>query len=147
MLVEFGFGVAFGYAVEVAKEVELGGFFLLGLPGFGAGYEVIDEDFGVYPLLDVEGWCVDGEVLLQVHILQSRFLVFGVFAPPDELGVEVAVAAFVGYLDGAAGILIHDGLHLCGRDVGAFGLLVGVGGDFFVGGGGFLFGHGWAGLQ
>jgi hypothetical protein len=125
VLVKFGFGVAIGYAVEIAEEVELLGFVFGFLTGFRLLHQVIDKHLGVDLFLDVEGRGADEEVLFQLHVLFAGFGVLGVFAPPDELGVEVAVTSFVGDLDGALGALVYDGLHLGGRDVFAGGVVMG----------------------
>ena len=54
---------------------------LLALP-----HQVVDEDFGMDALLDVEGRRVDDEVGPVLLVL----------AAPDQLGVQIAVAALVG---------------------------------------------------
>ena len=64
-----------------------------------------------------------------------------VLPPPDELGVEVAVAAFVSDADRSPFVAVHDGLELGGGNVSPVGILVDKGFDLFFGGW-FLFGHG-----
>src|SRR5207253_10046953 len=49
-----------------------------------------------------------------------------VLAPPDELGIEVAVAALVGHAQRLLGFLLDDRLVFRGRDVPALGLSVTV---------------------
>ena len=83
-------------------------------------------------LLDVQGRDVDrqvGQVLL-------------VLAPPDQLGVQVAVAALVGHGEGRRLFLPHQGLVLRGGDVGAGVLLVAQGFNLLAGGGA---GAAWSG--
>jgi hypothetical protein len=67
-------------------------------------------------LLDVEGRGLDDEVAPVLLVL----------AAPDELGVEVAVAALVGDAQRLLGLLLDDRLVLGGRDVPAPGLGVAV---------------------
>ena len=54
-----------------------------------------------------------------------------VLAAPDELRVEVAVAALIGDLDGIAVVLRNHRLVLGPGDIRAFGLAVGDGCDDF----------------
>ena len=119
MLVELRFSVPIGHSIKVAEQVELLGFLTGGFAGFGAGHEVIDEDFGVDFFLDVQRRGVDDERFLLVDV------VVRLFTAPDQVRVQVAIAPFVADLDGFFGFLIHDGLHLGGGDVGAFGVVVG----------------------
>ena len=72
------------------------------------------SDLGMHALLDVERRRVDdqvGPVLL-------------VLAAPDQLRVQVAVAAFVGELDGTLLRLLHERLVLGAGQVLAAGVLV-----------------------
>jgi hypothetical protein len=73
-------------------------------------------------LLDVEGRGLDDEVAPVLLVL----------AAPDELGVEVAIAALVGDAQRLLGLLLDDRLVLGGRDVPALGLGVAVGLDFLA---------------
>ena len=59
--------------------------------------------------------------------------VLHVFAAPDELRVEVAVAALVGHLDRALIGLVHHGLVFGRGNVGALRFLVGERLDFLAG--------------
>ena len=77
-------------------------------------HEVVDEDLGMDALLDVEGRGVDDEVGPVLQVL----------AAPDELGVEVAVAALVGDLEGGQLLPLHEGLVLGAGQVFAAGVLV-----------------------
>ena len=89
MLVELGLGVLGGQAVEVGEEIGEAGLDVLVLraPGLLAlPHQVVDEDFGMDALLDVEGRRVDDEVGPVLLVL----------AAPDQLGVQIAVAALVG---------------------------------------------------
>ena len=125
--------------LKSAKEVRLGTGLLrpglLRLPD-----QVVDQDLGLHLLLDVEGRGMDDEVRPVLLVL----------AAPDELGVEVPVAAglFVGKPGGASFIgdpdrglllLAHDGVEFGRGDVLAPGLLVG---DRFYGLLAVLVGHG-----
>ena len=76
--------------------------------------QVVDQHLGVHLLLDVERRRLNdevGEILL-------------VLAAPDELRVEVAVAARVGHLDGAAVVVLQRRAVLGGGDVGPLRLVV-----------------------
>jgi hypothetical protein len=89
---------------------------------FGLGFgllaaEVVDQGFGVDLFLDVDGWGLDDEV----------GPVLFVFAAPYELGVEVAVATFVGYSDGGLVFIAHHGLEFGRGDVFARGFVVNQG--------------------
>ena len=89
VLVELGFGVLGGQAVEVGEEIGETGLDVLVLCAAGLlalPHQVVDEDFGVDALLDVERRCVDDEVGPVLLVL----------AAPDQLRVQIAVAAFVG---------------------------------------------------
>ena len=133
VLVELGPVHARGDAVEVGKEVSLRSR-RLRFCRLGLAKEVVDEDLGVDLFLDVEGRGVDDEVAPVLLIL----------AAPDELRVEVGVAAV---FHGAGGLLLllDDGLVLGGGDVRPPGLAVLEGFDGFEGGG--LFGHGGEGVK
>ena len=117
MLVEIRAVGALGQPVEVREQVCLVHAFrdrvvLRGLVAPAA--QVVDEHLGVHLLLDVERRRLHdevGEVLL-------------VLAAPDELRVEVAVAARVGHLDGAAVVVLQRGAVLGGGDVGPLRLVV-----------------------
>nr|WP_236690949.1 hypothetical protein [Levilinea saccharolytica] len=109
VLVKLGSGIgALGQAVEVGEEVQLLRlqFFLA---GFGLAAQIIHQHLGVDFFLDVDG---RGQHH-QVGIVQQ------VFAAPDELGVEVGVAALVGHLHGGELVFAEDGLQLGGGDVAA----------------------------
>ena len=76
--------------------------------------QVVDQHLGVDFLLDVERRRVHHEVGPVLLIL----------AAPDQLRVQVAVAALVGHADGALLLLLHHRLIFGGGDVLAPGLLV-----------------------
>jgi hypothetical protein len=65
-----------------------------------------------------------------------------VFAAPDELGVEVAIAALVGDLDGRLVRLAHEGLVFDRGEVLALGIVTEGGDGFAFGGLGRGFGFG-----
>ena len=97
-----------------AVLVALGGLLRVLLVALAATLQVVDEHLGVHLLLDVERRRLHdevGEVLL-------------VLAAPDELRVEVAVAALVRHLDGAAVVVLHRRAVLGGGDVGPLRLVV-----------------------
>ena len=75
--------------------------------------QVVDQHLGVDLFLDVERRGVDDEVAPVLLIL----------AAPDELRVEVAVAALVGDADGRFVLLLHDGLIFGRGDVLALGVV------------------------
>ena len=81
--------------------------------------QVVDERLGMHLLLDVEGRGLDDEVAPVLLVL----------AAPDELGVEVAVAALVGDAQRLLGLLLDDRLVLGRRDVSPLGISVAVGLD------------------
>ena len=89
-----------------------------------ATLEVIDQDFGMNLFLDIERRSRHDQI----------GPVLGVLAAPDELRVEVAIAAFVGDFDGRLFLLAHEGLVFDGRQVLALGV-VAEGGDGFAFGG------------
>ena len=76
--------------------------------------QVVDQHLGVDLFLDVERRGVDDEVAPVLLIL----------AAPDELRVEVAVAALVGHAHRALLVLLHDGLIFGRGDVLPLGLVV-----------------------
>ena len=88
MLVELGLVHALGDAVEVGEQVgrDLPGFVLALLR---LAQQIVDQHLGVHLFLDVERRGVDDEVAPVLLIL----------AAPDELRIEVAVAALVGHAD------------------------------------------------
>ena len=115
MLVEVGAVSALGQAVEVGEHVQLHARILPAL--LGLAHQVGDERLGMHLLLDVQGRHVDhqvGEVLL-------------VLAAPHQLGIQVAVATLVGFLEERFLLLAHHGLVLGGGDVGAGVILVAQG--------------------
>lgn len=118
MLVELGPGGGIGEAVEVGEEVGLRAGFLifscLALPE-----EVVDEDLGMDFFLDIKGRGLGDEVRPILLI----------FPAPDELRVEIAVAAFIGNLQGAFVGVLHDGLMLDGGDILTAGLVMAEGLD------------------
>ena len=138
--VEIGGFRVFGQAVEIREEIRrvLAGIDGIGFfPDFRLAQEIVDECLGMDFFLDEERRCLDFER-------------GGGFPPPDELGIEIAVALFCfrGHSRGAARVFQRDGsldviaddlLHFCGRDVSTRCFRVGVGGDFFWFRGGFLF--------
>ena len=119
---------AFGYAVEVGKEIELLG--LCRLVFFGLPEQIVDQHLGVHLFLDIEGWCLHhqlGPVLL-------------ILAAPDQLRVQVAVArllflrqfgaaARIAHLDRYLIVFPHHRLVFGGGDVFTGGLFVGEGFD------------------
>ena len=114
--VELGPGLLGGQAVEVGEQIgEAGaagsrrGARALALP-----HQVVDQHLGMDALLDVERRCVDDEL---GPVLQ-------VFAAPDQLRVEVAVAPLVGDLQRALLLLLHQRLVLGAGQVPAAGVLV-----------------------
>ncbi len=106
--------------------------------GFGLAQKIVDKGLRVDFFLDEEGRGLDLERC-------------GGFPAPNELGIEVGVAAFrfrghgrgvarVGDGDGCLDLIPDDLLHLGGGDVFPRGTGVGDVGDFPGLGGGFLFG-------
>ena len=103
------------------------------LPGFvlalaRLAQQVVDQHLGVDLLLDVERRGVDDEIAPVLLIL----------AAPDELRIEVAVAALIGHADRALLILLQHGLIFGRRDVLPLRLVVlerfdGLGGGLFFG--------------
>ena len=123
VLVELGLGAVVGQAVEVGEEVNLfGGLAWPGslTPGPSPGgrgeeaLEVVDQDLGVDLFLDVDRRGVDDEVGPVLLVL----------AAPDQLRVEVAVAALVGDAHGRLLVLLHHRLVFGGGDVLASGVVV-----------------------
>ena len=112
--VELGAVHARGHAVEGGEQVDL-----TRLAGEGLLAQVIDEHLGVDLLLDVERRRRHHQVGPVLQVL----------APPDQLRVEVAVAALVGHLDRVQLAFRHHRLMLGRGDVSAGGLLVDEGGD------------------
>ena len=90
------------------------------VPGFCArapavcAQQVVDQHLGVDLFLDVERRGVDDEVAPVLLIL----------AAPDELRIEVAVAALVGHADRVLLVLLHHRLVFGGGDVLPRGLVV-----------------------
>ena len=110
VLVELGPGALVGQAVEVGEQVGLGlprGVLAVAAPVLGPAPQVVDEDLGVDLLLDVEGRRLHDEVGPVLIVL----------AAPDELRIEVAVAALVGDPDRALLGPAHHRPVLGGRDV------------------------------
>ena len=107
MLVEVGPVGAFGETVEVGEQVDL--LVLIARPDAGLRFadEVVDQHLGVHLLLDVERRRVDDEVAPVLYVL----------AAPDELRIEVAVAALVRQPHRRLIGLLHDRLVLGSRDV------------------------------
>ncbi|MGA7234523.1 MAG: hypothetical protein WBY44_02515 [Bryobacteraceae bacterium] len=105
MLVELRLGVPLGHSVEIGKQV---GLILRGLLlGRAPPQQIVDQNLGMYLLLDIDRRRVGhqvGPVLL-------------VLAAPDQLWVQIAVAAFVGHADGALLLFVHYGLEFGGRDI------------------------------
>src|SRR5439155_14094891 len=99
------------------------------LPLLGLPQQIVNQNLGVDLLLDVERRGVDDEVAPVLFILPA----------PNELGVEITVAALVGNTNGMLLLLLNDRLKFRGRDVFP---LVGVVDERFdgLGPGGFL-GH------
>ena len=89
---------------------------LLALP-----HQVVDEDLGMDALLDVERRRVDDEVGPVLLVL----------AAPDQLRVQIAVAAFVGDAEGGLIVFLHQRLMLGAGKVFASGYGVGEGFDRF----------------
>ena len=120
MLVELGSLGVLRQAVEVGEQVEL-------LGGRGvlaeAAHQVVDQRLGMNLLLDVER--------RRGHVERRKVLL--VFAAPDKLRVEVAVAPRVGNTQRAALVVrIDHRLILDRRDVLPLGLAVGEGIDFLA---------------
>ena len=91
VLVELGLGAVVRQAVEVGEQVGLGlgrGVLAVPAPVLRPAPQVVDEDLGVDLLLDEERRRLRDEVRPVLLVL----------AAPDELRVEVAVAALVGDL-------------------------------------------------
>ena len=103
--VELGAGVAVRQAVEVGEEIGLVLARLLASPA--PPHQIVDQRLGVDLLLDEQRRRLDDEVRPVFHVL----------APPDELRVEVPVAAPPGDLDRILVLLRHHRLVLRGRDV------------------------------
>jgi hypothetical protein len=129
VLVEFSGAGVVGQAVEVGEEVNLRG--AGGGAGLGLAEEVVNEDLGMDLFLDVKRRRGHDEVGPVGNVL----------ATPDELRVEVAVAAFVGDLDGGFVLRPHEGLVFGGGEVLAPGVVVAQGGDGLGFAGGFGFGR------
>ena len=106
MLIKLGFGVVIGEAVEVGEEIELCarfGFFLV----FALFEQVIDQRFGMHFFLNIERGGIHhevGPVLL-------------VFAAPDQLRIEIAIAAGIRDLDRTAIIMLDNGFHFRRRNI------------------------------
>ena len=90
----------FRNAVEVGEQIVLNPLALLFL--LLLLQQIVNENLGVDFFLDVERRRVDHEVAPVLLIL----------AAPDELRVEIAVAALVGNTDRVLLLLVHDGLKL-----------------------------------
>jgi hypothetical protein len=130
VLVELGGAGVVGQAVEVGEEVNLrrGG----SGAGLGLAAAVVNEGLGMDLFLDIErrGGDDEGEPVGDVLVA------------PDKLGIEVAVAASVGDLDGGFVFLPHERFVPGGGEVFALGV-VAERGDGFGASGGFGFGgHG-----
>jgi hypothetical protein len=97
VLVELRFVDALGETVKVGEQVRLCSDFLLASLARLLD-QVVDQHFGVDLLLDVERRRVYHEIGPVLLIL----------AAPDQLRVQVTVAALVGHEDGALCFLLHD---------------------------------------
>ncbi|MDQ3002762.1 MAG: hypothetical protein M3Y08_16055 [Fibrobacterota bacterium] len=122
VLVELGLGIIIRQAVEVREQVHFDVRDLVLI--LAAPQQVIDQHLGVDFFLDVQGRGMHhqiGPVLL-------------VLAAPDQLRVQILVAALVGHANGGLGVLAHHALVFCGGDVFAGGFVVLEGLDgFFTG--------------
>ncbi len=115
--VKLGAGVVVRQAVEVGEQIELVVRRLLSR--LAAPQQVVDQHLRVDLLLDEQRRRLNDEVGPVLLVLAS----------PDELRVEVAVAALVRHLDGALVGLLHHRLVLRRGDVLARRLVVGDGFD------------------
>jgi hypothetical protein len=61
---------------------------------FSLPAQIVNQNFGVYLLLDVERRCLDHQVRPVLFVL----------AAPDKLGIQVAIAAFIGYANGTSAL-------------------------------------------
>ena len=122
VLVELGGAGVFGQAVEITEKVNLrrGG----RGAGLGLAEQIINQGFGVNLFLDVKRRRGNNEIGPVRVIL----------AAPDELRVKVAVAAFVGDLDGRLVLLPHEGFILGGGKILALGVVAERGDGFAFGG-------------
>ena len=110
VLVELGAGILVGQPVEVGEEVGLEATLarrLFRLRILGLPEQVGDQRLRVHLLLDEERRYLHHEVRPVLLVL----------AAPDELRVEIAVAAFVGDLDRPPVAFGHHGFVLGGGDV------------------------------
>ena len=106
MAVELGRRRAVGQPVEIGEEVGRGRRLLLP-PFLRLAQQVVDQDFWVHLLLDVERRRLDDEIGGVLLVL----------AAPDELRVEVAVAPLVGHADRRLVFFRHDGVVFRRRDI------------------------------
>ena len=113
VLVELGRGLGIGQAVEIGEHVELRRVFGRLGPVGADPFQVVDDDLGVDLFLNVQRRGLDDQVGLVLLIL----------AAPDQLWVQIAVAAFVGELDRRLVLIPHDGLELRRRNVLARGVV------------------------
>ena len=104
--VELGRRRAIRQAVEIGEEVRRRGRLLLP-PFLRLLQQAVDQDLGVYLLLDVERRRLDDEIGGVLLVL----------AAPDELRVEVAIAPLVGHADRRLVLIRDDGVELHRRDV------------------------------
>ena len=110
VLVELGAGVFIRQPIEIGKEVELETRLvgdLIRLHFLAVASQVVDQHLGVDLLLDEERRRLRNEV--------GGVLL--IFAPPDELGIEVTVAPLIGNPERAAVVPFHDSLVLGSGDV------------------------------
>jgi hypothetical protein len=111
VLVEVGLVRVLGHAVEIGEQVELlllarslvGRFFL----GRRLPQQIVDQDLRMDLFLDVQRRGVDDKAAPVLLILPA----------PDQLRIEVTVAAFVGNADRALLFLFDDGLIFRRGDV------------------------------
>ena len=122
MLIELGLSAVVGQAVEVGKEIDLLKSALSPCPSpacgrgvlFRLATQVVDQYLGVDLFLDVDRRRVDDEVGPVLLVL----------AAPDQLRVQVAVAALIGDTNGRLLVLLHYRLVFGRGDVLAGGVVV-----------------------
>jgi hypothetical protein len=116
--VKLGFGVFVRQAVEVGEHVDLlpltPTLSPVGRGSLSVTQQIVDQYFGMNLFLNIQRRRMNDQVRPILLVL----------AAPNQLRIEITVAALVGYSDGALLILTHDRLVFSGRDVLARGFVV-----------------------
>ncbi|AEO46714.1 hypothetical protein F11_01220 [Rhodospirillum rubrum F11] len=114
VLIELGRRLLVGQAVEIGKQIDGRPDHFLG-PSPGLALQIVDQNLGVDLFLDIKR-----------RGLNDQFRPIPlVLAPPDQLRVEIAVAAVIGDANGGFHLFLHHRLQFGGGDVDPLRILVG----------------------